>query len=159
MIVAVIGIGQSMRGDDAVGVEAVQRWQQIHPGTAGRPDIRVATIEAPSLELLDSLEGAGAAVLVDAVSSGAPPGSLYRIEPEALSTLRDTSPSAHSWGVAHVLHLDSLLHAESCKRCIRLLGVEAAAMEFGEGLSDPVSNALPALCEAIENEVTALLRE
>ncbi len=37
MKIAVIGIGQSLRGDDAAGLEAVRQWQEKYPKTAKPP--------------------------------------------------------------------------------------------------------------------------
>ena len=158
MQVAVIGIGRSMRGDDAAGLEAVRLWQRKHARTAGRTDVRAAIVEEPGLELLDLLDGMDAAILVDAVCSGAAAGTLHQIDLDELSDFREGPASAHSWGVVEVLRLGGALHLQSAQRAIRLLGIEAEQMEIGAGLSDPVAGALPAACNAIENEVTALLQ-
>ncbi len=56
MKIAVIGIGQSMRGDDAAGLDAIRQWKVEYPETATRPDIRVETSELPGLDLIDRLE-------------------------------------------------------------------------------------------------------
>jgi hydrogenase maturation protease len=157
MPIAVIGIGQSMRGDDAAGLEAVRLWQRRHTQTAGSPDVRVAIIESPGLELLDLLDGMDAAILVDAICSDAPPGSLQRIRPGDLTESRFNSGSGHSWGVAEALRLSSALDPRSGRRDIRLLGIQAGSLNVGEGLSESVRGALPAVCEAIQNEVLSLL--
>ncbi len=47
--VAVIGIGQSLRGDDAAGLIAVRQWQEKYPQTASRPEVRIETDELPGL--------------------------------------------------------------------------------------------------------------
>ena len=47
--VAVIGIGQSLRGDDAAGLEAVRRWEEKFHETANRLEIRVEASELPGL--------------------------------------------------------------------------------------------------------------
>jgi hypothetical protein len=50
------------------------------------------------------------------------------------------------------------LEPEISSREIRLLGVEAALLGLGQGLSEAVQAALPSLSEAIEQHVTSLLR-
>lgn len=72
--IAVIGIGQSMRGDDAAGIEAVRQWSEKYPETAVRPEIQIEADELPGLGSLDTLHEVDAAVLVDAVQSAAKPG-------------------------------------------------------------------------------------
>ncbi|MCK7527480.1 MAG: hypothetical protein MZV64_62685 [Ignavibacteriales bacterium] len=53
--VAVIGIGQSLRGDDAAGLEAVRQWREKFPETASRLEVQVEAGELPGLALLDVL--------------------------------------------------------------------------------------------------------
>ena len=69
--IIVIGIGQSLRGDDAVGPKAVRQWQESFPETASRPEVRVETLELPGLDLLTYLDGMDDAVLVDAIQCSA----------------------------------------------------------------------------------------
>jgi hydrogenase maturation protease len=156
--VAVIGIGQSMRGDDAAGLEAVRLWQSVHPETAQRADVRIGSLEGSGLELIELLQGMDAAVLVDAVCSDAPAGAVQRIDLEALSSMPGDSAAAHGWGVGDALRLASALEPEIRHLEIRLLGVETGRLGVGEGLSEAVKAALPALCEAIEEQVGSLLR-
>jgi hydrogenase maturation protease len=147
-----------MRGDDAAGLEAVRLWQSVHPETAQRADVRIGSLEGSGLELIELLHGMDAAVLVDAVSSDAPAGTVHRISLEALSSPQGDSAAAHGWDVRDVLRLAAALQPELGRPEIRLLGVETAQLGIGQGLSDVVQAALPALSEAIEQQVTALLR-
>jgi hydrogenase maturation protease len=109
------------------------------------------------LELIELLDGVDAAVLVDAVSSDAPGGTLHRIGPEAISGRPGDSAAAHGWGVRDVLRLAAVLQPEIGSREIRLLGVETAQVGIGLGLSEAVQAALPALSEEIEQQVASLL--
>ncbi len=157
MRMIVIGIGQTLRGDDAAGVEAVRRWQQAFPGTAGRPDVTVEFSELPSLGLLDLLEGFDAAVLVDAVQSTNLPGHVHRLSPEDLASFGTEARSAHGWGVAESIQLRQQLNPSGPEVRIRLIGIEAQQVELGKPLSDAVEDAMPLACQAIEDEVRALL--
>ncbi len=147
-----------MRGDDAAGIEAVRRWQEIYSATASRSDILVQTSELPGLGLLDMLAGFDAALIVDALESLAMPGTIYHLDPEELSSFTAAAKSAHGWGVAETLQLGRKLSPDTEPVRIRLLGIVAASMELGQPLSEPVAAALPAACEAIESEVQRLLR-
>lgn len=157
MTVAVIGVGRGFRGDDSAGLEAVRRWQHLQPVTSQRQDIRVARVEEPGLELLDLLEGMDAAILVDAVITGAPPGTLRVVSPDDLAEIRAAPASAHGWGVAEALMLGRTLDPRAADIEIRILGIEAARTEMGTGLSPEVEAALPRACETIQIEVTGLL--
>ncbi len=157
MKVVLIGIGQSLRGDDAVGLEAVRQWQKNYPETANRPDIQVNLIELPGLALLDLLDESEAAVLVDAVKCYSVPGTIHTLRSEQLAAFTTDAKSAHGWGVAETLRLDRMLNPDRQTIPIQLIGVEVGQMEMGYGLSKTVEQALPRVCEAIQNEVQTLL--
>ncbi|MFZ5879475.1 MAG: hydrogenase maturation protease [Chloroflexota bacterium] len=146
--VTVIGIGQSLRGDDAAGLEAVRRWREQFNETAGRPEVQVEVCELPGLGLLDLFEGADAVLLVDAVHSGAGAGSIHRVGPGDLAAFTAEANSAHGWGVAETLGLARQLGLSLPR--IHLIGIEAEQMEIGAGLSPAVEAALPAVCLEIE---------
>ena len=159
MKIAVIGIGQSLRGDDAAGLEAVRRWQEQFPETARRPEVYVELNELPGLALLDELEGCDAGILVDAVQSYAGPGTLHRLNPEQLSAFGSDAKSAHGWGVAETLQLGRQLNPERPQIPVRVIGIEASQLSVGVGLSQEVTEALPMACQAIQDEVEKLLTE
>ena len=145
----IIGIGQGFRGDDAVGLEAVRRWQGEFNETASRPEVQVEVCELPGVGLLDLFEGADSVLLVDAVQSGAKVGTVHRIGPEELLAFTADSTSAHGWGVAETLGLARQLGLTLPP--IRLIGIEAGQMEIGAGLSPEVEAALPVVCAWIED--------
>ena len=157
MMIAVIGIGQSLRGDDAVGLEAVRQWQENYPDTAKRSDIKVDVSELPGLALLDLLDGMEAAILVDAVKGYSVPGTIHTLLPEQLAAFTSDTKSAHGWGVAETLQLARMLNPDRRTIPIQLIGIEAGQMEMGSGLSEKLKQALPRVCEAIQNEVQTLL--
>jgi hydrogenase maturation protease len=154
--VAVIGIGQSLRGDDAAGLEAVRQWQEKFPETAGRLEVRVEASELPGLALLDLLSDVQAAILVDAVQSSHPPGTIHRLTEEELAAFTSDAKSAHGWGLAETLKLGGQLMTS--RPNIRVIGITARELETGADMSDTVRDAIPKVCEAIEAEVKALLK-
>ena len=157
MKIKVIGVGQSLRGDDAAGLEAVRMWQKEYPRTSGRPDVRVEISELPGLALLQLLEGVDAAVLVDSVKSRSKPGTIQRVNIDQLNAFASDSKSAHGWGIAETIQLDRVLHPERPPVDIRFIGIEAQQMNLGEALSPSVRQALPIASEFIEAEVNQLL--
>ena len=154
--ITIIGIGQSFRGDDAAGLEAVRRWREEFNETASRPEVQVEVCELPGLGLLDLFEGAESILLVDAVQSGARVGTIHRIGPEELIAFSADSNSAHGWGVAETLGLARQLGLSLPP--IHLIGIEAGQMQIGAGLSPEVEAALPAVCAWIEDFAREKLR-
>ena len=156
--IGVIGIGQSLRGDDAAGLEAVRLWRERFPGTAGRPEVRAETSELPGLNLLEMLRDVEAAVLVDAVQHPtASPGTLVRVGPDELWSFAPGSGSAHGWGAAETLQLGRALDPSLAECRIILLGIVGATFEMGAGLSPQVRAALAGAAGQIEAELQALL--
>lgn len=153
-----IGIGQSLRGDDAAGLEAVAFWQSRYPQFAANSRLRIELAEVPGLDLLDLLEGARAALLVDAVQSGAPAGTLHFLEESDLATFPENPASLHSLGVTETLRLGRLLQPEGMPGQILVLGIEAAQFELGGSLSHAVLAALPQAAHRIQAQVESWLK-
>jgi hydrogenase maturation protease len=151
----IIGIGQSLRGDDAAGLEAVRRWQEQYPETAGKLNIRVEISELPGLELLDLLEGADAAIIVDAIQASAPPGTILRIGSDELVSFTTDAQSAHGWGVAETLKLGLSLYPSLAACRITLIGIVGKSFEMDAGLSGEVEGSLLEACNWIEKEIQA----
>ena len=149
----ILGIGQSLRGDDGAGLAAVKRWQSRFPARASDPELRVECLELPGLALLDYFTGIDQVLLVDAVRSGASPGTLHLLAEKDLSDFRPGSVSAHGWGVAETLALGRKLHAEKIPAQVAILGIEAGALALGGGLSPEVAGVLDQAAGMIEGWV------
>ena len=106
--VLVIGVGNHLRGDDGAGPEVARRLHGLEQ--AGH--IRVRAHEGEGLGLLELWEGASAVVLVDTVRSGAPPGTIHRLEftTEPVPTGAQHSTS-HAVGPAEAIELGRALGA------------------------------------------------
>jgi hydrogenase maturation protease len=155
MNILILGIGQSLRGDDAAGLEAVKLWQAQHPDSAVQ--VKVELSELPGLVLLDLLEGMDAAILVDAVQTSAPTGTVIRLGPHELAGFTPEAGSAHGWGVAETLQLGRSLYPSLADCRISLIGIEAGTMDMGADLSPQVQAALIGAATMIEKEVQDLL--
>ena len=155
---AIIGIGQSLRGDDAAGLEAVESWRNEQAATSDRPDIRVASMELPGLALLDILDGVEGAIIVDAVQAGAQPGTIHRVTASQLEAFASSSKSAHGWGVAETLRLGLSLDPRFRDTEVCVIGIEAEQYAIGAGLSRAVKEAVPRASAAIQTQVERLLK-
>src|SRR5690242_13621602 len=96
----VIGIGNPDRGDDAAGLLAVRSLGDL----AGR-GIDLVERSGEATELLDALEGADWAILVDA-AAGIAPGTARRFDATAAALPASmTSASTHGMGLAQAIEL------------------------------------------------------
>ena len=147
----VIGIGNELRGDDAAGLEAARL---VRERTAGQ-DVTVRLQQADPSALLDQWEGARAVVLVDAMRSGAPPGTIRRFDASEgpLPAGLRRSTSTHAIGLADAIELARALGRLPGR--IVVFAIEGAAFEAGAGLSDAVLRKLDPLAGAVLAECTS----
>ena len=159
MRLLVLGIGHELRGDDGAGLQAVRRWQQQHPAVSHDPIIDILLTETPGLELLDHLEGADAAVLVDAVTSGKPPGTVQVFDPFPESRPNAGEKTAHGFGIAESIAL-ARMAGRRLPDVLILIGIEVSQVALGSNLSESVRRAMPQAVKAIQEtrELLNLLR-
>jgi hydrogenase maturation protease len=146
--VHVIGVGSPF-GDDRLGwlvAEMVQR--KLAPGT-----VDISTRDRPGTLLLNEWREDQRLVLVDAMQSGAQPGSLHRM---AASEVGGETPgsSSHGFGVAAALALARVLGRDLSRATV--FGVEMSTDQVADVLSEPVRAALPVLVDQIAAEVLLL---
>jgi len=146
----VFGIGNPSRRDDGVGVWVAQ-------ALAARLDGRAAVhvLGDDGFELIDALCGVESALLIDAVQSGAAPGTVHRFdavaEPLPSALLRC---STHVLGVAEAVELARALGQLPAR--LAVYGIEGADFAVGEGLSPSVAAAAEALVDELQTHLTDL---
>ena len=134
MRTAVIGLGNRDRGDDAVGLLVADRL------AARRPGCDVLAWERPELDLLEVLGGYDRVVLVDAVRSGAPVGTVLVREGVPAT---DGPGGSHGFGVGAVLRLAASLGRLPAD--LRLVLVEIGSTDHGAALAPAVDGAADGL--------------
>jgi hydrogenase maturation protease len=152
--VLVAGIGNIFFGDDGFGVEVVRRLRErVLPDGVAIVDFGIRGLDL-TYALVD---GYDAAVLVDALPRGGPPGTLYVLEPD-VATSDTPSIETHGMEPMKVLRLASALVGRL--PVLRIVGCEPAPPEeVGEmamGLSPTVAAAVPEAVRVVETLVTQL---
>lgn len=136
----VIGLGNQFRGDDAAGLEVARRLIS----ECGRADVIVH--DGDMTRLIDLMDGYEEVVIIDAVVSGADPGTIHVIDATS-----DPIPTAMHFST-HALGLhDTLELARATGRLphrVEVVGIEAADCGFRLDLTPEVSNAVDRLVEA-----------
>jgi hydrogenase maturation protease len=148
----VIGVGNAYRSDDAVGL-AVARAV----GACGSPGLTALEREGEPTSLMDSWDGADVVWLVDAVSSGAAPGTVHRFEATS-APLPDAwaRTSTHHFGLPEAIELARAVGR--LPRRLIVFGVEGGSFEIGESLTPPVEAAVAEVAAAIRDEAAAAAR-
>jgi hydrogenase maturation protease len=124
-MIVVIGVGNAWRGDDGAGLEVARR-------IAARPPegVRVVVQQRDQICLFEVWDEADDAVIVDAASSGAPPGTIHRYDagggplPARLSR-----SSTHAFGVVEAIELCRALGR--LPRSLTVYAIEGESFEVG----------------------------
>jgi hydrogenase maturation protease len=145
--ILIAGIGNIFLGDDAFGVEVVQRLtERTWPEHIQVVDFGIRGFDL-TMALLEDLD---LVILVDAASRGGAPGTLYVIEPEP--NAMDESPSGevildpHSLDPVKVLRLANTMGGRPGR--VLVVGCEPEILGSDEdwdvtpGLSEPVQQAV-----------------
>lgn len=144
----VLGLGNPLLGDDAIGlrVSAVVRER-----LAGRAGVEVREEEAGGLRLMEALTGYDRAVVVDAAVTGGTPGTIRRVGPEELPTQR--TAIAHGIDLPRALELGRALGLPMPAE-VRIVAIEAQrVLEFTTEMTPAVAAALEPAVQAVLDEV------
>jgi hydrogenase maturation protease len=139
-----IAVGNPFWRDDAAGIAVARRVRAAAP--AG---VEVVELGGDPAGLLEALRGANLVVIVDAIRSGAPAGSIQRIEVGAGDELADrrTRVSSHGLALGDLLALARTL--DRFPERLVLIGIEAAELGPGIGLSPEVAAAIERVTEQV----------
>jgi hydrogenase maturation protease len=135
-VVVVAGLGSEYRHDDGAGPLVAAR--AVDEAGLGRD---IGPIADP-LDLLGAWDGADLVVVVDAVRSGAPAGTVRVVEIDGEADLGGSSAtSTHGIGLAGVLRLARAVGHAPVR--VAVVGIEGENFGRGMGLSPAVESALP----------------
>ncbi len=141
------GLGNPDRGDDAVGRVVVRRLRSFSPA-----NIEIVEHDGEGTALLGRLAGAAVAFLVDASASGAPPGTIRRLDVSAGPLPEpDFGLSTHGFGLAMAIELGRAL-GQLPQRCI-IYTIEGCSFEAGAPLSSPVQAAVADVVQRLRVEI------
>lgn len=146
--VLVAGIGNIFLGDDAFGVEVARRLALLPLGD----QVRVLDVGTRSLHLVYELLDGGydTAILVDAVSRGGSPGTIYVLEPNGAHDIA-AAVDAHSVRPEHVLAMLRVIGGTVGRTLI--VGCEPERIDGAHGLSEPVAGAVEEALDAVQRLV------
>ena len=148
--IRIIGLGNALRGDDAVGLLAARRLR-------ARVDDRIEVVEAEmaGVEIMELMEGARAVILIDAAHSGQAPGTIHRLNASGGPISPLVFPhSSHAISALDALELARTLG--TLPPTVTIFGIEAGDTEVGHPLSPLVAQVLDEVVERILQESEGL---
>lgn len=133
----VIGVGNSFRRDDGVGLAVADEVARL-----GLPGVQVVTSTGEPSGILDAWNGAPLAIVVDAArGEGAHPGRIRRWQPGQAA--RAGAVSSHAIGLPDAYALGEAL--DRLPERLVVLSVDVADTDNGVGLTPAVAVAVSAV--------------
>lgn len=151
----VLGLGNRLLGDDALGSLVLERLA-LEPGPLAelREPTAVELIDGGTvgLGLLPWLVDLDGLVVVDVVDAAAEPGTLLELDGAAVMR-HDPAMGVHDLGAEELL--GALLAVDHLPRRVGVVGVQPGRIGLGLELSPPVAAAVPGLVAAIARHLAA----
>ncbi len=149
----VIGLGNPLVTDDSVGLRVVE---QLRGELAERSDVTVDEDYWGGLRLMERMIGFDRVIVVDAICTGAAPGTIHRLKTSDIPTQRSASahdvnlPTALAFGRQAEVALPRDEH-------IVLIGIEAEdVINFSETCTPAVAAAVPVAVQEVLEALDSL---
>jgi hydrogenase maturation protease len=150
----IAGVGNIFLGDDGFGVDVAKRL-----ASADLPEwVHVADYGIRGMHLAyDLADRYDSAILVDAMSRGSEPGTVYVVEPDLADVPEPSADTGSAADVAAMMAGSPMLDAHGMQpdvvlrmlatlgagdRQVLIVGCEPAQVSYGMGLSAPVAAAI-----------------
>jgi hydrogenase maturation protease len=145
----VIGVGNPWRRDDAAGLAAARRVRDM-----SGLDVEVEELEGDLTSLIDAWDGSEHVVVIDAVCSGAEPGTVHRLDARTTSIPPDLDRhSTHAVGLATAIELGRAL--DRLPPRLTVFGIEGQCFDAGTGLTPRVEDGIARTVTAVVDELRA----
>lgn len=145
--IVILGVGNLLLSDEGVGVHVAHELMKLDLP----PEVSVVEGGTDGFRLLNVITEADRVIVIDAVRSGADPGSIYRFD---VKDVRNVPPgfmtSVHQVGILEVIELSELIGKTPRTTVI---GVEPKSLEMSMELSPEVKEKIPRIIELVLEEV------
>lgn len=123
--VAVVGVGNTLMGDDGVGILIMEKLQS----SVASPNVEVIASPTADLGLIKFFRGYDLTIVVDALHvEGAKPGDIFRFNPDEAGVTDLRSNNIHGMGVSYLV------------TCARMLGADPNVIVYGIQVEDVRQN-------------------
>jgi len=149
--VLVLGMGNILLEDEGLGIRALERLEQRYEIP---PQVELLDGGTTGMGLLDDISGRQHVLVLDAVQTGEPPGTLVKLAGDEVPVYFGMRISPHQLGLSDVLATLELSGEQPAG--VTVLGLVPLSLEMCLRLSDLVKGRLDSLVEAAVNELGSL---
>jgi hydrogenase maturation protease len=150
--VVVLGMGNLLRRDEGLGVRALQRLQERYNAP---PNVEYVDGGTLGLDLISYLEFSHKLIVLDAILSEGPPGTLVRIVNDEIPAFLGIKTSQHESGLTDLLAVARLRDCAPDE--VVVLGLHPETVELGWELSSTIAMRLDILVDAAIAEIDSSL--
>ena len=149
----IIGCGNLLRGDDAVGPILVR----IIYDMGLPPGVRLADGGTAGMDVAFNMRGADHVIIVDACRTDSEPGTLYKVPGQELENLPPlTGINLHAFRWDHALAFGRWLLKDEYPPKVTVYLIEADSLEPGADLTPPVRAAMERLARQLVSELSVV---
>jgi hydrogenase maturation protease len=148
-----IGIGNPLRGDDSAGLLVARLLRDM-----GLDSSVILEHSGEGAALMEMWKGARAAILIDAVCSGAAPGAVHRLNPvQKPLPAQMFHSSTHAFSLPDAIEMARAL--DELPPRLLVFGIEGRNFQAGAELSPEVRAALPEVANQVRKAAEILRAE
>ncbi|MEN8127510.1 MAG: hydrogenase maturation protease [Planctomycetota bacterium] len=142
----ILGVGNILLSDEGVGVRVVECLQE----QALPENIELVDGGTAGADLIDVLADRKTVIIVDAVQSTQPAGTILQLTPEDLKLQEDTPLSLHDLDIPQTLAMTEMLNCAPDH--VICFGIVPECVAPGIGLSETLTPLVPKIAEMILRE-------
>ena len=146
--ILVMGVGSILMTDEGIGIRAVEELQKRYRFPE---NVEILDGGTSGIELLSYISGVDYLIIIDAIKSGSPPGTVLKVEGEDVPAQFRIRISPHQLGISDLLAA-AMLTDEMPKQLV-LFGIEPKDIVLGIGLSGEVRGGLDHLIEVVVEDL------
>lgn len=149
----IIGCGNLLRGDDAVGPILVR----IIYDMGLPPGVRLADGGTAGMDVAFNMRGADHVIIVDACCTDSEPGTLYKVPGQELENLPPlTGINLHAFRWDHALAFGRWLLKDEYPPKVTVYLIEAGSLEHGADLTPPIRATMERLARQLVEELSVV---
>ncbi|MFA5801658.1 MAG: hydrogenase maturation protease [Thermoleophilia bacterium] len=149
--VTILGVGNTLMGDDGLGIFVVEELDAQALG----PNVNVVIGNTAGMGLLKHFLDSDVVMVIDAIDASAEPGAIFRFNPDEADVMNLRSNNIHGMGVPHLVTNARLLGADP--EVIVFAVQVASVIPDDRRLSPSVEAAVRRVCELVAEEVGGLI--
>lgn len=145
----VIGIGNPNFKDDAIGLEVIEALRQ------DEEVLEFVDLESfwnIDLKVIDTMLGYEKAIVVDAMKTGAEPGTIFEFDGKT-TWERVYASGTHSMSIFEVIRIGYTIFPEEMPKEVKVIGIEGKeVLALGKGISEEARQAVEKVKDIIKKE-------